>query len=83
MRAGHTLDERVADAIRSALRRGASPRHVPARILEVSDIPRTRNGKLSELAVRDAIHGIAAANLDALANPECLAEFRDRPELLD
>ncbi len=83
MRAGLTLDDRVADEIRMQLRRGASPRHVPAKILEVTDIPRTRNGKLSELAVRDAIHGIAAANLDALANPECLAEFRDRPELLD
>ena len=82
MRPGRRLDERLADEIRARLRRDASPRHVPAKILEVADIPRTRNGKISELAVRDAVHGIDAGNRDALANPESLDEFRGRPELL-
>jgi len=81
MSPGHTLDAALADEIRTRLRRDASPRHVPAKILEVSDIPRTRNGKISELAVRDAIRGLDVANLDALANPESLDEFRGRPEL--
>jgi len=81
MHPGHRLDERTIDEIRTRLRREASPRHVPAKILEVSDIPRTRNGKISEIAVRDAIHGVAIGNLDALENPESLDEFRNRPEL--
>jgi len=81
MSPGHTLDAALADEIRARLRRDASPRHVPAKILEVSDIPRTRNGKISELAVRDAIHGADVSNRAALANPESLDEFRDRPEL--
>jgi len=81
MSPGRRLDARLADEIRARLRRDASPRHVPAKILEVADIPRTRNGKISELAVRDAIHGVVAANLEAIANPESLDEFRDRPEL--
>jgi acetoacetyl-CoA synthetase len=79
--AGVELDERLRDTIRQALRTQASPRHVPAKILSVTDIPRTRNGKLVELAVREAVHGREVANLDAIANPDALAEFRDRPEL--
>ncbi len=82
MRPGYRLDASLADEIRARLRRDASPRHVPAKILEVADIPRTRNGKISELAVRDAVHGVDIANLEALANPESLDEFRNRPELL-
>ena len=54
---------------------------MPARIVAVADIPRTRTGKVSELAVRDVVHGRAVANLEALANPEALALFRDHPEL--
>ena len=81
MRPGHRLDALLADEIRTRLRRDASPRHVPAKILEVADVPRTRNGKISELAVRDAVHGVDVANVDALANPESLDEFRNRPEL--
>ncbi|MGH6945876.1 MAG: hypothetical protein ACREDZ_00990, partial [Kiloniellales bacterium] len=60
---------------------GASPRHVPARIVQVPDIPRTRSGKIVELAVRDVVHGRPIKNLEALANPEALALYRDRPEL--
>jgi acetoacetyl-CoA synthetase len=78
---GRRLDDALAEAIKAALKRDASPRHVPAKILEVRDIPRTLSGKISEIAVRDAIHGLDAANRDALANPESLDEFRHRPEL--
>jgi len=81
LKPGRRLDAQLSDEIRARLRRDASPRHVPAKILEVTDIPRTRNGKIAELAVRDAVHGIEVKNRDALANPESLAEFRDRPEL--
>ena len=55
--------------------------HVPAKIVEVSDIPRTRSGKITELAVRDVVHGRPVKNTEALANPECLELYRDRPEL--
>jgi acetoacetyl-CoA synthetase len=75
------LDAAVEDRIRRALRTGASPRHVPARILAVADIPRTLNGKISERAVSDAVHGRPIGNLTALVNPGSLEEFRDRREL--
>ena len=78
---GHRLDGDLAERIRLAVRRDASPRHVPARVLETPDIPRTRSGKIVELAVRDAIHGREAVNADALANPEALDCFRNRAEL--
>jgi acetoacetyl-CoA synthetase len=81
LREGEQLDEGLRSAIRRTLRENASPRHVPAKILEVSDIPRTRNGKISELAVRDMVEGRPVANTEALLNPEALAEYRDRPEL--
>jgi len=81
LREGRELDERLVASIREAIRRGASPRHVPARILQVPEIPRTRSGKIVELAVRDVVHGRPVANLGALANPEALDHFRDRPEL--
>jgi acetoacetyl-CoA synthetase len=76
LRAGATLDEPLRQRIRATLRDNASPRHVPAQILAVPDLPRTLSGKLSELAVREAIHGRPVHNLDALANPESLAVFR-------
>ncbi len=82
-RAGHVLDERLRDRIRVALRTRASPRHVPARILAVPDLPRTRSGKIVELAVRAVVHGEPVRNRRALANPEALEYFRDRPELAD
>jgi acetoacetyl-CoA synthetase len=78
---GHSLDAALDQSIRDALRRQASPRHVPAKILAVADIPRTMNGKVTELAVRETIHGREVRNRDALANPEALEHFRDRPEL--
>jgi len=78
---GARLDDALRERIRDALRRGASPRHVPARILAVPDIPRTRSGKITELAVREVVHGREVKNVEALANPEALEHFRDRPEL--
>ena len=78
---GTALTDELEVEIRSAIRSGASPRHVPARIAAVTDIPRTRSGKISELAVRDVVHGRAVANTEALANPDALEQFRDRPEL--
>jgi acetoacetyl-CoA synthetase len=78
---GVTLDDRLAGAIRTRLRVNCSPRHVPARIVAVPDLPRTRSGKLAELAVRDVVHGREVANVEALANPEALEHVRDRPEL--
>jgi acetoacetyl-CoA synthetase len=78
---GAVLDEALAARIKGALRREASPRHVPAKILEVPDIPRTMSGKIVELAVRDVVHGRGIENAAALANPEALQYFRDRPEL--
>jgi len=81
LRAGVLLDAALEKRIRDIIRRNTSPRHVPAKILAVPDIPRTINGKIVELAVRNVIHGRPVTNTDALANPEALAYFRDRPEL--
>jgi acetoacetyl-CoA synthetase len=78
---GSRLDDALRAEIRRVLRTHASPRHVPAKILEVDDIPRTRSGKISELAVRDTVAGRPVANTGALANPEVLAQYRERPEL--
>lgn len=81
MQPGQALSEAVEKTIRSRIRSGATPRHVPARIVAVADIPRTRSGKISEIAVRDAIHGRAGKNDAALANPECLDAYRNLPAL--
>ena len=81
LRAGLGLDDALADRIRRQIRGNATPRHVPARILEVADIPRTRNGKIVELAVRDIVHGRPVRNREALANPEALELFAGLPEL--
>jgi acetoacetyl-CoA synthetase len=78
---GAALDDDLRRRIRDKLRAEASPRHVPAKILDVPDIPRTRSGKIVEVAVREAIHGRSIDNLDALANPEALEAFRGRVEL--
>ncbi len=78
---GVTLDDDLQARIRSTIRTGASPRHVPARIVAVDDIPRTRSGKISELAVRDIVAGRAVKNTEALANPEALELYKDLPEL--
>ena len=77
-----TLDPELREKIHYYIREGASPRHTPSVILEVSDIPRTKSGKITELAVRDVIHGRVVENVEALANPEALDQFRDREELL-
>jgi acetoacetyl-CoA synthetase len=78
---GAVLDDALADRIRKIIRSGASPRHVPARIVAVADIPRTKSGKIVELAVREVVHGRAVKNSEALANPEALDLFRDLPAL--
>ncbi len=83
LREGENLDEEGRAAIRKVVREHASPRHVPARIAQVSDIPRTRSGKITELAVADVVHGRPVKNVGALANPEALEHFRDREELVD
>ena len=76
-----TARRRVAGPDPHESARQLPPRHVPARIAKVADIPRTRSGKISELAVTDVVNGRAVRNTEALANPEALAQFRDRPEL--
>jgi len=78
---GAALDEALVKRIKTTIRQGASPRHVPAKILAVADIPRTKSGKIVELAVRDVVHGRAVKNQEALANPEALELFRGRVEL--
>ena len=75
------LDERLEDKIRRQIRANASPRHVPARIVQVADIPRTKSGKIVELAVRDVIHDRPVRNTEALANPEALELYRKLPQL--
>ncbi len=74
---GATLDEDLIRRIQSRIRYGASPRHVPARIVAVADIPRTKSGKIVEIAVRNIVHGRPVRNQEALANPEALDYFRD------
>ncbi|GAB4170546.1 MAG: acetoacetate--CoA ligase [Rhodocyclaceae bacterium] len=81
LREGLALDQALIDRIRQAIRENTTPRHVPAKILQVADIPRTKSGKIVELAVRNVVHGEPVKNLEALANPEALEQFRDRPEL--
>jgi acetoacetyl-CoA synthetase len=80
---GHCLDEDLVRRLRDEIRTDASPKHVPAKILEVPDIPRTVNGKIVEIAVRDTLHGRQVRNADALANPEALDYFKDRAELAE
>ncbi len=75
------LTDDLRNTIVRQIRAGASPRHVPAVILQVTDIPRTRSGKIVELAVTDVIHGRPVHNVSALANPESLDQYRNRPEL--
>jgi acetoacetyl-CoA synthetase len=81
LRGNHQLEAPLEERIRFEIRRRASPRHVPSRIVQVADIPRTKNGKVVELAVKAVVHGMPVANTDALANPEALELFRDLPEL--
>jgi acetoacetyl-CoA synthetase len=78
---GVTLDDALAERIRQHIRTNTTPRHVPARVVQVTDIPRTKSGKIVELAVRDVVHDLAVKNLEALANPEALEQYRNRDEL--
>ncbi|MGH6884198.1 MAG: acetoacetate--CoA ligase, partial [Hypericibacter sp.] len=81
LREGMALDDALTDRIKRQIRSGASPRHVPAKIIQVADIPRTKSGKITELAVRDIVAGRGVKNQEALANPEALALYKDLPEL--
>lgn len=81
LRADAVLDAALEARIRARVRERASPRHVPAVIVTVTDIPRTRSGKISEIAVRDVVHGRRVKNTEALANPEALQQYADRSEL--
>lgn len=78
---GRTLDETLIHEIRTTIRKNTTPRHVPAKVIQVPDIPRTISGKIVELAVRNVIHGEPVKNTDALKNPEALAYFKDLDEL--
>ena len=81
LRDGVTLDDKLADRIRLTIRHGATPRHVPAVVIAVDDLPRTRSGKIAEIAVREIVHGRPVNNSSALANPEALVLFENLPEL--
>ena len=81
LRDGLSLDRAQIDAIRGQIRRNTTPRHVPVRIVQVTEIPRTKSGKIVELAVRDVVHGRPVKNREALANPEALDQYANRPEL--
>jgi acetoacetyl-CoA synthetase len=81
LRDGVMLDEALREKIRRTIRGSLTPRHVPAKIVAVADIPRTRSGKITELAVRDVVHGKPVKNTEALANPESLALYKDLVEL--
>jgi acetoacetyl-CoA synthetase len=83
LREGLRLDETLNKRIKETIRTNTTPRHVPAKILHVNDIPRTKSGKIVELAVRNVVHGVAVKNVEALANPDALEHFRDRVELTD
>jgi acetoacetyl-CoA synthetase len=81
LKPGFELDEALKKKVRDAIRAATTPRHVPAKIIAVPDIPRTLSGKVTELAVRNVIHGLPVKNVDALANPQALDHFRNLAEL--
>jgi len=81
LRDGLVLDAALTERIQKHIRTHTTPRHVPAKVLQVTDIPRTKSGKIVELAVRSIVHGQEVKNLEALANPEALEQYRDREEL--
>src|SRR4029077_11492448 len=81
LREGLTLDQALTDRIKQHIRNNTTPRHVPAKVVQVADIPRTKSGKIVELAVRNIVHGRPVRNVEALANPEALEMYRNRPEL--
>jgi acetoacetyl-CoA synthetase len=81
LREGLALDDALEKRIKAVIKDNTTPRHVPAKILQVADIPRTKSGKIVELAVRNVVHGEPVKNVEALANPEALEYFRARAEL--
>jgi len=81
LREGLALDDALVAKIKKRIRDNTTPRHVPAKVLQVADIPRTKSGKIVELAVRNVVHGQPVKNMEALANPEALEHYRDRGEL--
>jgi acetoacetyl-CoA synthetase len=83
LRDGAVLDDALTQRIRQRIQSNTTPRHVPARVVQVADIPRTRSGKITELAVREVVHGRPVKNIEALANPEALEHFRNRVELAE
>jgi acetoacetyl-CoA synthetase len=83
LKEGATLNEELTNKIKKRIKDNTTPRHVPAKILQVLDIPRTKSGKIVELAVRNVVHGRPVKNVEALANPEALEHFRARAELRD
>jgi acetoacetyl-CoA synthetase len=83
LREGIALDDALRERIRRQIRANTTPRHVPAKIVQVADIPRTISGKIVELAVRNVVHGRAVKNTDALANPQALELYRNLPELAE
>jgi len=82
LRDGLVHDDALEKRIKQVIRDNTTPRHVPAKVLQVADIPRTKSGKIVELAVRNVVHGQPVKNVEALANPEALDHFRNRSELL-
>lgn len=83
LKEGVELNDSLKDTIRQTIRHNASPRHVPAKILQVADIPHTISGKIVEVAVRQVVHGEEVHNVGSLANPEALEHFKNRKELME
>jgi acetoacetyl-CoA synthetase len=81
LNSGYNLNSEIKDKIKKAIKSDASPRHVPSKIIAISEIPKTKNGKLVELAVKQSIEGEAIKNLEALANPDSLIQFKNIKEL--
>jgi len=82
LRDGLQLDAALVERIRQHIGTNTTPRHVPAKVIQVTDIPRTKSNKIVELAVRAVVHGQPVKNVEALANPEALEHFKGRPELV-
>jgi len=81
LRDGLVLDDELIKRIKAQIKSNTTPRHVPAKVIQVTDIPRTKSGKIVELAVRNVVHDLPVKNQEALANPEALELFRDLSEL--
>ena len=80
---GYNLNDAIEDKIKKAIKTNASPRHVPSKMISILEIPKTKNGKLVELAVKQSVEGKAIKNLEALANPDSLKQFKNIKELYE